>query len=679
MTFQQPAFLYGLFLLIIPLVIHLLNFRKSKTIYFSSLRFIEEVQTTNRNRKRIQDLLLLILRMLTIALIVLSFARPEIRSGGNQPGQARSLSAIIIDNSPSMNLTVNGEVLLALAKERARQIIKSYPPGSRFILASGDPSTTGFRIKDREQALMEVDKLSTSHQIKPIDRVIEEIRLQVSNEDYRLDGLFILSDFQRNLFSGTIPGETNATPVTLLAIRPDQFSNLSIDSCWFENPLHQPGQQEMLMVRIFNHSDQLLNGFPIRLEINDTLRAEASVDLAPLSATTAAIPYTNVSRAWQKGVVKLYDYPVTFDNELFFAYRIDQTIPVLLLHQGAPPTDLARLFQSDPYFALESYSHKGFPRSDFKDYRLLILTGVSAPDPDLIQKTKGFLSNGGTVWFFPDLNVSPEQYNSFLESFGLPGIQGIATYPAESVIGRAHRNWLSTVTISPDSRLRMPLIQKMARFLPTGVSREDILVTVAGDPVISQYKISGGTFVLNSVSADPAVSDLMIHPLLVPLTYLIAGMGLESIRLYHHLGSDDPVRIQLEEAGQGQTARLIHLETGQEMVPAQQHGLGSNITLFPGNVIQPGFYSVKLEGLADGLVAFNTIRSESVLNFFADSTVARHFESAGWTVAGISDISGPESATNWLSAGQAKKIWPLLLLIALGLLLVETLVMNRKK
>jgi hypothetical protein len=223
------------------------------------------------------------------------------------------------------------------------------------------------------------------------------------------------------------------------------------------------------------------------------------------------------------------------------------------------------------------------------------------------------------------------------------------------------------------------MIRKMARFAPTGVSREDILVTVAGDPVISQYKVTGGTFVLNSVSTDLAVSDLMIHPLLVPLTYLVAGMGLESTKLYHYLGSETPARIQLEGIRQGQTVRLVHLGTGQELIPAQQHRMGADVNLYPGNMNIPGFYSVKSNGLPDGLIAFNTIRSESVLDFFADSTVTRHFESAGWKVSGITDLSSPELSTSWLSAGHTKKIWPFLLLITLGLLVIETLVMNRKK
>ncbi|MDD2812958.1 MAG: BatA domain-containing protein [Bacteroidales bacterium] len=679
MTFQQPAFLFGLFLVTIPLIIHLINFRKSKTIYFSSLRFIEEIQTTNRNRRRIQDLLLLILRMLIIALVVFAFARPVIRSSETTTGRSENLTAIIIDNTPSMNLTTNGEVLLALAKEKAKELIESYPPGSRFVLASMDPATASFRITDRNEAISSIEQLTTSFVMKPLNQVIQGIQHQLKQENHELSALIILSDFQQNLINERIPDDSAKTPVSLVRITAESFSNISVDSCWFDNPLHQSGQQENLKARIFNHSNEFMTDFPVRLEINDTLKAEALVDLPPFAPTEVTIPFTNVGQNWQQGIIKLFDYPVTFDNELFFSYRIEPSIPVLLLHEGDPSPDLQRLFGDDSNFSLETFNYRGFPRSDFQEYRLIILDGISQSEPALIQRTRDFLSQGGTVWFFPDLNVSTEQTNSFLNRLSLPTIQGIATYPAESVIGITYQNWLNSVTISRDTRLKMPTIQKMARFDQSAISREDILTTVAGDPVISRYRLPGGSFVMNSISSDPAVSDLMAHPVLVPLTYLVAHMGLDINSLYHNLGSEQPIRIQLNGAGETQLIRIKHLSSELEIIPAQQRSLGDQITLFTGTLSQPGFYSTKADGVEEGLIAFNTPRSESVMECMADSTLEKHFQTTGWKITNQTEIESDGSSAKLSVFNQNKPIWPYLLWLALGLLLVETFVMNRKK
>jgi hypothetical protein len=79
MVFLNPWFLLGLFAAAIPVLIHLLHVRKLRTVEFSSLRFLKELQKSRLRTLRIRQLLLLLLRTLLIISLVLAFARPAVR------------------------------------------------------------------------------------------------------------------------------------------------------------------------------------------------------------------------------------------------------------------------------------------------------------------------------------------------------------------------------------------------------------------------------------------------------------------------------------------------------------------------------------------------------------------------------------------------------------------------
>ena len=52
MRIQNPENLYFLFAIAIPILIHLLNLRKHKTIYFSSIRFLKNIKEQSHQNKK---------------------------------------------------------------------------------------------------------------------------------------------------------------------------------------------------------------------------------------------------------------------------------------------------------------------------------------------------------------------------------------------------------------------------------------------------------------------------------------------------------------------------------------------------------------------------------------------------------------------------------------------------
>ncbi|MFT6371048.1 MAG: hypothetical protein ACJAWH_002133 [Maribacter sp.] len=78
MTFFQPTYLWGLFAVALPLIIHLLNKGDVKTIKVGSIRYLKEQETKQTRQLKLNELLLLFLRMLLLALLVFALAETKL-------------------------------------------------------------------------------------------------------------------------------------------------------------------------------------------------------------------------------------------------------------------------------------------------------------------------------------------------------------------------------------------------------------------------------------------------------------------------------------------------------------------------------------------------------------------------------------------------------------------------
>src|SRR3989344_2721824 len=102
MSFTYPAFLFALSAIAIPIIIHLFNFRKFKTVYFSNVRFLKEVKQETQAKSRLKHLLVLASRILAISFLVFAFSQPFIPAENNKIPLGDKTISIFIDNSFSM-------------------------------------------------------------------------------------------------------------------------------------------------------------------------------------------------------------------------------------------------------------------------------------------------------------------------------------------------------------------------------------------------------------------------------------------------------------------------------------------------------------------------------------------------------------------------------------------------
>ena len=124
MKFLYPQFLYALALVAIPIIIHLFNFRKFRTVYFSNVQFLKSVKEKTKSQSQLKHLLILLSRILAITALVLAFAQPYIPVDDSSQQAKKHAISIYIDNSFSMDAeNEQGRLLLNMPSNTLKPLL----------------------------------------------------------------------------------------------------------------------------------------------------------------------------------------------------------------------------------------------------------------------------------------------------------------------------------------------------------------------------------------------------------------------------------------------------------------------------------------------------------------------------------------------------------------------------
>ena len=174
MRYQNPQLLLALFAIAIPIIIHLLNLRKYKTVRFSSIRFLKEIKQAKRSSSRLKNLLILLSRILAITFLVLAFAKPYIPTKQEQTDIAKNLF-FYIDNSFSMDNVSEKGRLLDLAKENALGILNA-ANANKFWILTNNFSETGENSKNKKEASEFISNIKLSSEIKNTNEILKKTK-----------------------------------------------------------------------------------------------------------------------------------------------------------------------------------------------------------------------------------------------------------------------------------------------------------------------------------------------------------------------------------------------------------------------------------------------------------------------------------------------------------------------
>ena len=319
MNFVYPNFLWAYFLIAIPIIIHLFNFRRYKNVYFSRVKFLKEVTEDSKSGLKLKHLLVLFSRILALICLVTAFAQPFIPSGENQ--NTENITSIYIDNSYSMEAIGQDGDLLNEVKNKAIDLVKSLEENEKINLMTSDLLSIHQRFYSKGEIIDMIKGIKLSAQSTPLSTVLNsQIDLLLNTEDKGNRRLFLFSDFQKSTFD--IEGfNREEIPTFIYKAKPEQVGNVFLDSAWFMTPVHKLNSPIEIHFRLRNVSD-VDDSISVSLSINGNEPGPKKVAVPPNSFTDDKITFTDRTPGIKKGVLHVSTSQLFFDDDLFFTYEI---------------------------------------------------------------------------------------------------------------------------------------------------------------------------------------------------------------------------------------------------------------------------------------------------------------------------------------------------------------------
>jgi len=172
MQFKHPELLYFLFLLVIPILVHLFQLRKFKTEYFTNVKFLKELALQTRKSSKLKKYLLLATRMLLLAFLIIAFAQPFFKAKDSK--NATNELYIVLDNSFSMQAKgQKGELL----KRAVQDLLEHTPENANFSLITCSENFWNTDIKSIQKELQNLNYSATPFQL---DNLLAKIKAHKS-------------------------------------------------------------------------------------------------------------------------------------------------------------------------------------------------------------------------------------------------------------------------------------------------------------------------------------------------------------------------------------------------------------------------------------------------------------------------------------------------------------------
>ena len=705
MSFLNPALLMGAAALAIPIIVHLLNRRRFKRVKWAAMRFLQVSLERNQRRMKVEDWILLLLRLAIVALIVLALSRPAtdwIKSSGLG---STVTASVIVDSSASMQRTDQNSALsrFDVAKETAKQALSSIPKGSASsILFAANSVGTGIREPSHDSERVQ-NSLSIA---KPSDRgsdllpAIQSAINSLNNNPSTQKELIIITDGEASAWNQfesitrTLDQnrESINTIITLVGKNPEE--NIAITRLSQKTPIVSVGQPMRLSIGVTNFGKIEANDIPVQISINEQPSGAPVIieSINPGEEKTITV-FVEIETPGYLRIKSSIDYEdcKLIDNSREIVIKAIEKIKTLLIDgdPGRSSTESETFFLqnalvpvaedlADSFFITAEKSNLGSVQElNINDYDVVFLANV----PDFTNEFSGilnnFVRNGGGLIIFPGDNINVSFYNQELH-------EKLKLLPASYGKIIPDQNSLKPLSLQA-SGYDHPLVELWND--PGAGTLEDVKTFKAyelfmksgGDGSIAVQYDNGSAAIIESdvglgkvyqfsSSADTDWNDLAVKPAFLPIIHRVIGsvISRNDSGLNIQVGENFIKKVPQSWVDKEATISHSKSETAS-LISAKPTNEGGNIEFK--NVNTSGIYDLKLTEPFE-LIQFSASGdpTESNPEKLSDPQIERLKE----VTSNFIELNSVDEITAALNRKrQGAEIWPMLLLVALLLTIVE--------
>lgn len=642
MQFKNPEILYLLFLLIIPILIHLFQLQKFQKVAFTNVKILKKIEQQTRKSSKLKKLLILLTRLLLFSFLILAFAQPYLKKENADIGRE---TYIYLDNSFSMQAKGESGALLQKAKN---DLIENLPTNTEYIILI----TNNQIIKFKEQTDFKKEIINID--FYPIQKEWNNILLEVQNlnsENVKTKYDFLLiSDFQKvNGITKEIFQDSLAN-YSFVQTLPAKIENITMDSVW----VSKTNKENLLLnVRIKSYQVKVSN-LSVSLFISDKLHGKTTVNIDKNEEETIEfnIPYKSDTN----GYLSLNDKNLTFDNNLYFSIPNKEKTNVLAIGEAAP--FLEKIYTSDDF----NYTATDLNSLDYtaiSNQQLIVINNIKQVPNSLTNALVNFINKEGNLVIIPAIDIEMASYNNLFKDLNIGEIKSkIDLSKSVSIINYKHP-FFKNVFQKPITNFQYPTV---ASFFKTSFNTSSFLIQFEDKTdFITQINSKNSKIYWVAASLNSENSNFISSPLIVPVFYNFSLQNKNQEALFYLIGNKNEIIVKFKT---GEQDVLHMLNNENDFIPLQSKT--SKYTKIQAEIdpLTDGIYQIKHQAKTIKHVAYNYTRNESDLDYFNMDNMfpnAPYFKSVKSAITDLNDKN------------KNKNLWQLFIIFALLFLGLEVL------
>ncbi|MDH5413903.1 MAG: BatA domain-containing protein [Flavobacteriaceae bacterium] len=590
MQFKHPEILFALFLLIVPVIIHLFQLRRFKKVPFTNVKFLKQVELQTRKSSRLKKFLILCSRLLLFASLIMAFAQPYL---SNVKDNTPVHNYIYLDNSYSMQAKGKDGDLL---KRAAQDILEKNTQTDHISIITNNENFENLSYKDLKNNILSIEYHPTKLNLTS---VLLKIKNSI-NDDKTTNNIILISDFQSNNINEKFDIDS-LNQYYFTQLKPLQANNVSIDSVYLATQNNESLGLKVIMknygeekkdLSISLFDDQILSGkSTISIEENSFIEVDFS------------IPNKNAF----KGTFKIDDGYLTFDNELFFVIKKPEIINITVV--GKDNSFLSKIYTKDE-FNFTGTTLTNFDYNSLEEQQLILLNELETIPNTFINSLKSFVEKGGNLVIIPSMNSKQDLYNNLLRELKVGRINGMFNSPLSITKINFSHPLLRGVFEKEIKNFQYPTVRSKYNSNLSGSS--SILDFENGTSFVSESNSQNGKIYWFSASLNTENSNFKSSPLIVPIFYNFGLFSHKSTELYYTVGRNNNIEIDTKV----KKDEVLHLKNEKEdYIPLQQIFNKKVIINTMSNPSTSGFYDIRKNDQRIDVLAYNYDRIESELTY----------------------------------------------------------------
>ena len=691
MQFLYPGIFWGLLTLMVPLIIHLFNFRRTKKVYFTNVAFLKKVETETSSFRKLKQWLIMASRMLFITALVLAFAQPflPVKNSLSSNATVKGMNGLYLDNSLSMQNTTDNKRFIDLAAVKIDELLALFKNQQNIQLTTNDFSgedqfaNNATKVKDR---LTDVRFSTQSRTLAAVyNRQVGMAEKESSGTE---NNFFWFSDFQKSTAGRLEDLKTDSTNhIYLVPVQGNISRNVFVDSVWLASPFIREMQNSILNVKVFNSGNEAIENMPIKLMMDGVQTSTSSVSVSPDAFATASFNFTVREKGQYKGLVSFDDQPIAFDNEAYFVINVSPAINILHLTEQKSVTDyIGKLYDDDSLFNFRQANARNIDLARIKSEDLVILEGVRSIDANMSQALVSFVKEGGSLMLIPHETPDIISYQSLAASLGLNTLERIS----DSLNVANQISFMAPKKNDPffadvfeqsvsNAVVNLPKAQPILQW--TGIG-ERILHLKSGKTFLGKTDLKDGTLYLMAAPLDKKYGNFAEHALFVPTLFKVAALSTKAQKLAYKF-NEGTLSIPFPNAPKNAIYSLK--KDDFEILPIQRV-IGNNLLLELPNAadlqenqtLDAGFYELKVDGITKTILGLNHDSKESRMGNYSPEELREVFSGIS-NITVFDNIQDGDFIASFAEQNFGKQLWKYFLYAALAFLLIEILLVRFMK